>query len=316
MRAAGLIEMPPESKVIALPTSPRTSPSGAPGGAYSIVIEPGLVVAAPRDRDEGAHPGRLDLVPADRLEREVREPGEQPLCPLCQDGGGQLVRRCVDELPAAVRPLGHDSGAARRLVRARGAVAADEQPLDAVPFLVVGLPAAGVEGPEDGAVDDRPRLVGRSERQIGIEHPGHRPAAEPDRALDGASCSSSQAVSVDAGRLPDARHRHAVGSELSGRVGERELADAAFDLPVLDQMLEPAAENAVEPRCRAAEPRWIHDRKDEEISLDGLGRRLDCGDLHEPAGHASRIRYYPAKPGSNKGLGVPISNTTQVGLKS
>ena len=41
MPSAGLIEMPPVSKVIPLPTRPKTGFSGAPAGSYLITINAG-----------------------------------------------------------------------------------------------------------------------------------------------------------------------------------------------------------------------------------------------------------------------------------
>ena len=65
----GLIEMPPESNVTALPTKPSTGPA-AFGPFVAQRDQLRLLVAALGDAGEGAHAGRLDLVAAHHLERE------------------------------------------------------------------------------------------------------------------------------------------------------------------------------------------------------------------------------------------------------
>ena len=53
-----------------------------------------------------------------------------------------------------------------------------------------------------------------------------------------------------------------------------------FELAVVDQMGEPAAESAVERLARGLEPRRVGDRKREDVCLDVLRGPFDDGDLH------------------------------------
>ena len=65
----GLIEMPPESNVTALPTKPSTGPD-ASGRVVAQRDQLRLLVGALGDAGERAHARRLDLRAAHHLERE------------------------------------------------------------------------------------------------------------------------------------------------------------------------------------------------------------------------------------------------------
>ena len=65
--AAGLIEIPPESKVTALPTKPSSGP-GDVGRLVADRDQPRLLVGAARDGRERAHPGRLDAGAVEHLD--------------------------------------------------------------------------------------------------------------------------------------------------------------------------------------------------------------------------------------------------------
>ena len=62
MLSAGLMEMPPVSKVMPLPTRPRTGPSGDAGGLIAQDDERGRLGGALRDAPECAHLELVQLV--------------------------------------------------------------------------------------------------------------------------------------------------------------------------------------------------------------------------------------------------------------
>ena len=68
MPSAGLIEMPPVSNVMPLPTRPSTGPGGAPGGLVAEDHQAGRLVAAARDAEQQTHAELLDLLLVEHLE--------------------------------------------------------------------------------------------------------------------------------------------------------------------------------------------------------------------------------------------------------
>ena len=95
----------------------------APGGWWRRTIRRGSIGLLAADRGEGAEPG---LAGVDDLGADARQRGR----PLGEAGGGDDVRRRVDELAGGVDPAGDEHGAfghGREVV----AGAADHEALDA-----------------------------------------------------------------------------------------------------------------------------------------------------------------------------------------
>ena len=113
MPSAGLIEMPPVSKVMPLPTSPRTGAAGAPGGSWRMHEHARRLGAAARDAEQQAHLQARDLVFVEDLDVK---PG------VARDGGAALgedrrrqhVRRLVAEVAREVAATRRGPGRARR----------------------------------------------------------------------------------------------------------------------------------------------------------------------------------------------------------
>src|SRR5204862_2169676 len=73
------------------------------------------VVAPLADRRERSHPGRTDVVRAERLEAKRVEAAGGLLGPFGETRRGTFVWRRVDEIPATVRPPGDDVCTSRLL---------------------------------------------------------------------------------------------------------------------------------------------------------------------------------------------------------
>ena len=224
-------------------------------GVLGLVAEddqPGLRLRALGDGGERAHAGRLDLGPAPDLGREAAARRDLPGA-LGKRGRREHVGGGVDELATAVGPVRGDPCSCRRLGGGRRAGAAEDETLDRRPLAVLRLPAAGVVGAEDGAVDDRPCLFAGRKAQARFERPRDRSTAEAARSLDDPGRRRAESVRVQVGRLADPDGRQPVRSELAERVHEREVAELALDLAILGQMGETAGEQAVEPRTHLPE---------------------------------------------------------------
>ena len=179
-------------------------------------------------------------------------------------------------------------GTCRRLGGGGSAGAAEDETLDRRPLAVLRLPAAGVEGAEDGAVHDRPCLLTGGKAQARLERPRDRSTAEGARSLDDPGRRRTESICVQIGRLADPDGRQPVRSELAERVHERELAELALDLTILGQMGETAGQQAVQLRTHLPERSRLGDRESEDVRLDRLGRRVDDGNLHLQPAHGSR----------------------------
>ena len=93
------------------------------------------------------------------LHAQARKPGGELLGEGSERRWRHLVGRGIHEVPAAVGPSGHDTGSPRVLRGARGARPAEDEPLDLSGPVVSRLPAPGVVGAENHAVDDRASIA-------------------------------------------------------------------------------------------------------------------------------------------------------------
>ena len=120
MPSAGLIEMPPVSNVIPLPTSPSTGPGRRARRLVAEGNQARRLAAAARDAEQQAHAERFDLPLVENLDR--RAAGR------C-DGGGprrelarrQRIARLVGELAREVAALAEQPAALERRLDARRA---------------------------------------------------------------------------------------------------------------------------------------------------------------------------------------------------
>ncbi len=159
MAAEGLIEIPPESKVTALPTSASSGPSPSirieiSFGGWSVPAETAC---------EAAHAALHHLVAVHHLDADRIVGGGDLQRPLGEVGGGGDVGGQVLQLTGAVGRLGGDAGDLGALGQLR--VAQQRQRLDLgwrglVALLLgvgVGLEAVEAVGGQHGALDQRGR---------------------------------------------------------------------------------------------------------------------------------------------------------------
>ena len=190
---AGLIEMPPVSKVTALPTKPRCGPVAAARVAQHDQAR--LGVGALRHRGEGAHAAGQDGVAVEQLDLERSCCGGDLGGALGQEGGRGHVRGQVLQV---ARPVG---GRRRRRGRARRR---PRRPTRRPPratrcrrrrrpssLVLLRLEAVELVEAQQRALDDRPRVPsGASHDSETAPSSAARPAAA-DAATRTFSASSS-----------------------------------------------------------------------------------------------------------------------------
>ena len=102
MSAAGLIEMPPVSNVMPLPTSPSTGDAAAPAGLVPYRHEARRVGAAAPDTQKHAHAEPLELVVIEHVHRQTRRRARSGTVESANTERRQRVARLVVELPRHV----------------------------------------------------------------------------------------------------------------------------------------------------------------------------------------------------------------------
>ena len=102
MPSAGLIEMPPVSKVMPLPTRPRTGAAGCARGLVAQDDDPRRLDAAARHAQQQSHPEAGDLVLVEDLDRDAGLRGDRPRA-VGKDARRQDVRGFVGQ---AARKVG------------------------------------------------------------------------------------------------------------------------------------------------------------------------------------------------------------------
>ena len=151
MPSAGLIEMPPVSNVMPLPTSPSTGVAGAPGGLWRITITRGgsaLPRATPSSRP----------IPSCAISCSSRTSTREPGRPadlrgaLGEDRRRQHVRRLVGELAREVAGLAEDPSALDARLERRpivlGAAGQDQDLVERRRAPLAALVAIAAEGRE------------------------------------------------------------------------------------------------------------------------------------------------------------------------
>ena len=160
----------------------------------------GPVRARASDGRERAHAELIDLLGLRALRREVR-PASSAARSASTSGvssfGGELARSraAFTQLPTrAVRPRG--------LREPVGGVGVEDDLLDALPRLLLRLPAGRAVGPEHRPFDDRPCLVVEGQGERLVEQPRHGAAdvGQPRRTTAEAAVRSASASSSS--RLP------------------------------------------------------------------------------------------------------------------
>ena len=189
IRSAVLSEMPPESKVIALPTRPSVT---APGLRRFVAHDDQLRPGAPRrDRRERPHLVRLDPVAPVRLDGEVRI--TMALRVRRQRDGRQVVRGPVGKVARRVEVLDDDLLPCDEAVELEGLAAGGRD--DGA--IVIGplVPRRAIER----AVGDD--AVGRAHFVCVLRAPGDRTAVGPQDPGTRPPCA------VRRRRAPRARRR-------------------------------------------------------------------------------------------------------------
>ena len=195
---------------------------------------------------------------------------------LGEGGRSADVGRRVDEVAAAVRPRSDDVGALRLLDDLGRARAAEDEALDGN-VLVLRLPDAGVVGTERHAVDDGARLFGRGQPVL-AQDPGDGLAADLSRAPGDRGGRRAQAVGIPV--RTHAADGDPVGFELVSRVQEGDSAALALELPVLDQVLDPPVDQAVELLAGRLELDRLRDGEGQDVRGNLRRRCFDDVDLH------------------------------------
>ena len=238
--------------------------------------QPGLIVARLGDRSEGAHSLRVDLRWAERLRRDVLDLRGDLGRARRETLGRRLVRRAVDEIAGAVRPLGDPQRAVDGLFEA--ASATDHQAVE-LRLRAVVLPAGRVVAPEERSFDDRARLLLQRHGQRGIKGPGDR--LDELAGLRGHRCGSgAEGVGVDPLGLAEAGRSDAPRRQLPVHMHKAGGAELPAQLAFLGELAEQPIERSVELRCRARQPVAAGERNGEDISLHRTWRDLLHLDSH------------------------------------
>ena len=292
MPSAGLIEMPPVSNVMPLPTRPRTGVAGAPGGSWRMTITRGGSALPARDAQQEAHAEPRDLVLVEDLDGEPRVPGDRRGA-LREDRRREDVARLVAELARDVGGLAEDAAALHRALERRsggGAWRDDNQHLlRGRASTILALVAIAAEPGEQQPFGNHLHRVGRvdtlvSERAVDkrdprdVTLPGsqRRGGGEPAEALETEVERRTRADQRDARRAPP----------LYGR-GQEELVWLALKLPRGERTIDRSSRGFGESGNGLENLLAFEKRKNNEISLDiGRSRRhetyrvAECGPNH------------------------------------
>ena len=249
------------------------------------------VLASLADRGERAHARLANLVGAEGGEAHVLEAARGLLGELGEGGRGADVRRRVDEVAAAVRPRGDDVGAlrllgdlrSRRGRRGRGARSRDvRRPSSSSCRRRRGRAPCRRRRPAPA----RPRGAPFSLRiqAIGL-------AADLSRAPGDRGGRRAQAVGVRRPRpTPPTATRWALSC--ISRVQEGDSAALALELPVLDQVLDPPVDQAVELLAGRRQLDGLRDGEGQDVRVDLRRRCFDDVDLHGRARMLSEAGSY------------------------
>ncbi len=245
MLSAGLMEMPPVSKVMPLPTRPRRSRAGAVGGGARRGVgdddEGGGFGGALRDGAEGAH---LELV---EFFHAVGGAGESHLVAHGfgaggEDGGGEDVAGLVDEGAGEVLGVGEDEAffaAGPDLVHGGFffVLGDDGEPLDGEVFAVaaVGVPVGlgDLRAFDEGAAGE---LAGKvfevfvGEGVVLGEGDGDFFESARLGGADGGSGAFADLVDGEGFVLAEADDEEALGFDAVGGVEQHGLAERGLEL--------------------------------------------------------------------------------------
>ena len=310
MPSAGLIEMPPVSNVMPLPTRPST---GAVGRARRIVRAARCTrggSALPRATPSSSPmPERCDLAPRRAPRPTARVPSRRRLRALGEHARRQHVRRLVGELPREVRALREDAPAlhgagggalsehdrssrgARRRARRNSGTPFLCRPVSTLPEDdALGGPcarrsgdAAGRGSPDRGAATatwSDPALPSR-------QHPGRRDAAREVGAETG---PGTRADERHAARLPARRHWR-----------EEELERLSRDLAPAGGAQDLAAGCGVQPRQSAKSSPSKTGTTSHSASTRSSGKASRNGGRSAAMGHPAIIAH-PGRPFHGRGL--------------
>ena len=207
MPSAGLIEMPPVSNVMPLPTRPSTGRAGAPGGVVPHDEHPRRLGAAAGDAEQEAHLQADDVVFVQDLDVQsgVARDGAAA---LGEDRRRQHVGRLVAEIAGNVAGLAEDRVRARRRPGAPVArLAGDDHGfLERRRGTIAALVAIAAEAREQQPFCDRlhgSRVAAAPRQERDTAHPA-LPGGERRGGRD-----LAQALGVEVGGLAGADQRDA-----------------------------------------------------------------------------------------------------------
>ena len=165
MLAAGLMEMPPVSKVMPLPTS---ATFGAPASAGVASAGPAAAAGTSPCRRRGCRRSRPSRAPSRRGSRPQSGGGAESLCAVGELGGEEVARRGVDEFARGGDGLGdrRRTGSRVRRFDCASRAADDDQQLDRARRACrpgLGADFAGLELGEPVGAEVAETLGGRAE---------------------------------------------------------------------------------------------------------------------------------------------------------
>ena len=111
MPSAGLIEMPPVSNVMPLPTRPSTGPRRRAGRLVPEDHQARRLAAAARDAEQQAHAELLDLLLVEDLDRDAAAARDRRAARVGELARRQRVARLVGELAREVAALAEQAAA-------------------------------------------------------------------------------------------------------------------------------------------------------------------------------------------------------------
>ncbi len=278
------MEMPPVSKVMPLPTSPR----GVGALLAAAVVEDdelGRLVAALGDAEEGAHAQLLHIFALEDLALQAALGGDG-LRPFRHVGRGQVVGGLVGEVAGPVRRLGEDAAALdaapegpqlRRL-------ALDEDEIADLAFVLLFLLVAleGVES-EDGAFYDGlgAGFGAETARAGAVGNGGDAVGAMAAQVAGGDGDGVAQLVEVELLRLAQAEHEDTRRGDAPQGVNEGQLVRFAMDLPLFNELGDCPSERLIDCRRRAGGGRPLEQGDDYRLGGVACDISTSHADFHE-----------------------------------
>ena len=291
MPSAGLMEMPPVSNVMPLPTSPRTGEAGAPGGLWRHDDHARRFGAAAGNTEQQAHAQPFDLVFVEDFDLEpgVARDGRAA---LGKHGRRQDIRRLVAEIARHVGRFAEDAPAFDSLLegrrrRLRGA-SNHEHLFRRCAAPVLTLVAIAAERREGQPFGDGLYTFERIERQALHEGDSRDVTLACRQCRGGRQATQTFEVRACRGSGPDERHARGLPALQDRR--QKELVGLSLNFFRSQRALDRATRRLSKARNCLQELFAFDERDYKEICLD-LGDRRS-GERHRWA--HSRPNHMPS----------------------